>query len=65
MVSSLYSLTALDGSMAISALARKVFFQFCRPITGLSVQIHELPADQRRTENVKYGYVTTYKTPTN
>jgi hypothetical protein len=26
----LYSLTALDGSMAISALARKVFFQFCR-----------------------------------
>jgi hypothetical protein len=36
-----------------------------RPITGLSVQIHELPADQRRTENVKYGYVTTYKTPTN
>jgi cadmium resistance protein CadD (predicted permease) len=35
-----------------------------RPITGLSVQIHELPADQRRTENVKYGYVTKYKTPT-
>jgi hypothetical protein len=26
----LYSLTALDGSMAISALARKVFFQFYR-----------------------------------
>ncbi|SHN93032.1 hypothetical protein BCLUESOX_260 [bacterium endosymbiont of Bathymodiolus sp. 5 South] len=28
--SSLYSLTVLEGSMAISALARKVFFQFCR-----------------------------------
>jgi hypothetical protein len=26
----LYSLTALDGSIAISTLARKVFFQFCR-----------------------------------
>ncbi|CAC9459894.1 hypothetical protein BSPLISOX_1163 [uncultured Gammaproteobacteria bacterium] len=26
--SALYSLTALEGSMAISALARKVFFSF-------------------------------------
>jgi hypothetical protein len=26
----LYSLTALDGSIAISALARKIFFQFTR-----------------------------------
>jgi hypothetical protein len=28
--SSLYSLTALAGSIAISAFSRKIFFQFCR-----------------------------------
>ena len=27
-----------------------------RPITGFPVQVHEFPEDQRRTENVKYGY---------
>ncbi len=34
-----------------------------RPITGFPVQVHEFPMDQRRTENVKYGYgVATGKT---
>jgi hypothetical protein len=33
--SSLYSLTALDGSMAISALAKKIFFQ-CETAVGLA-----------------------------
>ncbi len=27
-----------------------------RPISGFPVQVHEFPADHRRTENVKYGY---------
>ena len=27
-----------------------------RPIAGFPVQVHEFPKDQRRTENVKYGY---------
>lgn len=27
-----------------------------RPIDGFPVQVYEFPADQRRTENVKYGY---------